>query len=126
MPPDQLVSLVPIAAIVMGVGARMLRTWSLHQQEMARIRQSQGGIASRTDSSAIEALRQEIMQLRDTTTQYDVSVERTMSDLRNRVAHIESRMELPQGDGVPAQSTRPKTNANDSVSEPVQQITVGR
>lgn len=46
-----------------------------------------------TDEAAkrIDALRDEIARLRDTSTQYDVSIQHTLDDLQRRVENLESR-----------------------------------
>ncbi len=84
--------LVPIVAIVGGIASGMLRMWTKHQQEMARInasRQTQNGQFS---SSELETLRQEIAQLREVTTQYDMSVDRTLHETQQRLTNLESKL----------------------------------
>jgi hypothetical protein len=82
---------IPVVAIVCGVGAGVFKHWTQHEQEMARIRAMSGSNLSQGQTSSIEELRQEIMALRDTTTQYDMSVEHTLAEIQNRLAHLEGR-----------------------------------
>jgi uncharacterized protein YlxW (UPF0749 family) len=82
---------IPVVAIVMGVGSEMFSKWTKHQQEMARIRSASGLQMDQSARSAFDELRNEIAQLRDTTTKYDMSVERALEELRHRIAKLESR-----------------------------------
>ena len=86
---------VPIAAIVMGVGAGMLRIWTRHQQEMAQIRSTQQVQSNSAESANFEALRRELAQLRDTTTQYDMSVENALGEIKQRLENVESKTQTP-------------------------------
>jgi hypothetical protein len=82
---------IPFVAIVMGIGIGMLKVWSNHQQEMARIRWSSRTEMDQASLSQIEALTSEVAQLRDTTTKYDMSVERALEEIRHRLTTVESK-----------------------------------
>ena len=91
MDPGQIGVFIPIVAIVMGVGSGMLKMWTKHQLDMAQVR---AGSRSELDQSAIvqlEALRNEIAQLRDTTTKYDMSVESALEEVRHRLTTLETK-----------------------------------
>jgi hypothetical protein len=64
-----------------------------HKAEIERLRQEvnalRGGASSGGD---LAALRQEIVRLRDTSTQYDVSLDHTLQELQHRVATLEIRL----------------------------------
>jgi hypothetical protein len=92
---------VGIFAIGMAMGSKMLKAWMFHRQEMERLKQSRSVGASNVDSSVIDQLRQEIMQLRDTTTQYDMSVEKTLQDIKQRLAYLESVREVQHVQAAP-------------------------
>jgi hypothetical protein len=47
-------------------------------------------MANQQAPAELAALRQEIASLRDTTTQFDMSVERTLTELQHRVASLEA------------------------------------
>jgi TolA-binding protein len=82
---------IPIIAIVMGIGSAMLKMWTRHEQEMARIRASQGVEMNQTIQKQFDDMRNEIFQLRDTTTKYDLSVEQSMQELGRRITAVEGK-----------------------------------
>ena len=82
---------VPIVAIVLGIGLSFSKKWMGHQQEMARIRASSGLSVDQSSQRALEELRSEIAQLRDTTTKYYISVETALDEIRHRLSVVESR-----------------------------------
>ncbi len=55
-------------------------------KQLGQTQQTGGGVAGQ-----IEALREELARLRDTSTQYDISIQHTLEDLQQRVTAIESR-----------------------------------
>jgi chromosome segregation and condensation protein ScpB len=71
-------------------------------------------------NTGLEELRQEMIKLRDTTTQYDMSVEKTLSDLRQRMAHMESRTQI-ETSTLPTSSAQPYIQPT-SPDQPVEQI----
>jgi 7-keto-8-aminopelargonate synthetase-like enzyme len=113
--------IVPIVAIVMGIGCGMLgivsgilRTFLRHRAEMAAFQAK-----TRPDSVAgldeVVKLRNEFAQLRDTTTQYDMSIQYTLDELRQRIEFLESQ----RHEAVIKRQTMP-------TEEPLQQILAGR
>jgi hypothetical protein len=70
-----------IAAIVIGV-----RSWV--RVELAKS-ESQRGV-NRETLAAVESLRKEVEQLRDTTTRYDLSFDTALQRLEARMGHLES------------------------------------
>ena len=91
MDPGILLATVPVTAIVMGIGSGMLKQWARHKEEMARIRMTTRFEMDGAAQGQFETLRQEVMSLRDTTTQYDMSVERSLEEIRHRLTSLESR-----------------------------------
>jgi hypothetical protein len=69
----------------------------------------------------LEELRAEVLKLRDTSTQYDMSLERTLTELRQRIEHIESRTELP----VSSRSQSPSPQIQTPNQDAEQIITLG-
>ncbi|HEY3333104.1 MAG TPA: hypothetical protein VGK19_23930 [Capsulimonadaceae bacterium] len=111
MPAETVGVLIPIIAIIMGVGSQMLKRILEHQRAMEEIKQRQGGgDGLRAD---IEALRHEVARLRETSTQYDLSLQNVLETVDQRVTHIETRLRQP----VPTATTAP---------EDQQQLHVGR
>jgi TolA-binding protein len=94
-----LLVVIPITAIVGGLISEGVKTWTRHREEMARIRASATSGLGETAQSQFELLRNELMALRDTTTQYDMSVEKSLEEIRHRLTTLESRsghMHKPQ------------------------------
>src|ERR1700722_4332783 len=89
---------IPIISIILGIGTAWYKQWLDFKREAMRLKASSSAAFSQAQSADIELLRKEIMQLRDTTTQYDMSVERTLNDIKQRLAHIENG-------GLPARQT---------------------
>jgi len=69
----------------------LLKIWTKHQKEMLemrlRLQQSDGNV-----NTEIQALRQEILALRETSMQYDLSFDAAMQRLEQRVARTEQNM----------------------------------
>lgn len=62
----------------------------LSDEEMKHLEQLQKGSGG-ASSGQFEALREEVARLRDTSTQYDISIQHTLEDLQRRVEHLETR-----------------------------------
>jgi|SRR5579862_759338 len=94
------------------IGVVALGMYLKHQKEMFdRKFFAQSQLTGQTQSE-IASLRQELAQLRDTATQYDVSLQNSLEELQHRVSHIEgaSRPKALIGDdeqaAEPARLTR--------------------
>ena len=89
--------MVAIIAILCIFGLPMsiplLNLWSKHQREMLelRLQLQQGNGSSHTE---IEALRQEIQALRETSMQYDLSFDAALQRVEQRVARVEQNSSL--------------------------------
>ncbi len=55
-----------------------------------QITQQTGGVEQLKQE--LKSLRQEIAQLRDTTTQYDMSVDKTLHEAQQRITHVEGML----------------------------------
>jgi len=82
-------SIVLIFAMIFGVGA--IAILAEHFQKMAKIRADAQQKQSREVLEAVEALRRDVAELRDTTTKYDLSFDTALQRLENRVAQLEDR-----------------------------------
>jgi hypothetical protein len=93
--PDILVFFIPISAIVLGIGAGIIKTITNSQERRLemRLRLQQG--QSSDVMGQIAALRQEIIALRDTSTQFDVSLEHTVQRLDERLGRLETKAIIP-------------------------------
>jgi hypothetical protein len=103
----------PIVAIVAGVGSSIFNRWTKHEQDMAHIKAMSGQALAQGQSSEIESLRQEMSQFRDTVMQYDMSVEKTLQGIKQRLDFIE-------GEHIARAST--PTRMSDAQSPEVQEI----
>lgn len=93
MPDAGIIALsIPIVAIVMGVGGdiikRILRSQE-HRLEM-KLRLQEG--KSNSSQAEIDALRREIAALRDTSTQFDVSLSSSVERLEQRMGRVETKV----------------------------------
>lgn len=84
-----------IAAIVIGV-----RSWM--RVELAKSESHKS--VSRETLSAVESLRKEVEQLRDTTTRYDLSFDTALQRLEARVGHLESTRSTTYAETEPVQT----------------------
>ena len=82
---------IPICAIVLGIGAGIIKTITNSQERRLemRLRLQQG--QSSAVGEQIALLRQEIAALRDTSTQFDVSLEQTVQRLEDRLGRLETK-----------------------------------
>jgi hypothetical protein len=88
--------------LIFGGGTMVSRMWSDYNKtrlEMARLKFDQKASAPVGSSREIEALkaeleatRQELRNLRDTSMQYDISFDTALGRMENRVAHVERRV----------------------------------
>jgi hypothetical protein len=91
MDPAIVGELIPISAIVLGIGAGIVKTITNSQERRLemRLRLQQG--QSDAVTQQIAALRQEIAALRDTSTQFDVSLEQSVQRLDDRLGRLETK-----------------------------------
>jgi hypothetical protein len=65
--------------------------WTAHQRKMLEMKQQMMGRSDSNVTAAIEELRQELRQLRDTTLQYDLSFDSALQRMESRVETLERR-----------------------------------
>jgi hypothetical protein len=87
----QTVLVLPALAIVGGITAGVVKMILQHVEKKAVIKTQSAGTADDSLRDDFEALRQEVARLRDTSTQYDISIQHTLDDLQYRVSTLESR-----------------------------------
>ncbi len=106
-----LVLMIPLSAIVLGIGSGIVQSILKSQERRLELRlklqKGQGGDVARQ----IEALRAEIAALRDTTTQYDMTNDQIVQRLEERLSRIEIKMV--------SQTARPASE------EPLQRTRIG-
>ncbi len=91
MDPGTLALMIPIVAIVGGISAGIFKMYTEHQERLAALRVQSGGRVDTGVTDAVEALRVEVAQLRDTSTRYDMSLQHSLEELQHRVGVVESR-----------------------------------
>ncbi|MBV9849740.1 MAG: hypothetical protein JO250_08730 [Armatimonadetes bacterium] len=95
MGPDTFVFLIPITAIVLGIGSSIVKSILQSQERRLEMRlQNQQG---QNDAvvQQLAALRAEVAGLRDTSTQFDLSLENSMQRLEERVSRLEIKAAVP-------------------------------
>jgi hypothetical protein len=64
-----------------------------HRKEMLQMELERRRLSNQEVIAQIEALRQELAQLRDTSTQYDMSLQANLEALQERVRMLEQQMD---------------------------------
>lgn len=73
---------VPITAMVLK-----------HRKEMLEMELERRRLSNQQMAAQLDAIREEIAQLRDTSTQYDMSLQATLEALQERVRYLEQQLE---------------------------------
>lgn len=76
-----------IVLVVFGIGGLALLLE--HFQKLAKIKANTPGFGNVDVEQALDSLRREIADLRDTTTRYDLSFDSALQRLESRVANLE-------------------------------------
>ena len=74
---------IPIVAII-----------TSHQRKMAEMKMQMGGKADSSVIEELKALKQQMAELRDTTTRYDISFDAALQRIESRVGHLESKVSV--------------------------------
>lgn len=77
--------LIGLVAVVLIFGGPMFALWTRYQLERERIRQEKS-------DKAFEQIRQELAQVRETSTQYALSSEEALQRIERRLDDLEQRM----------------------------------
>ena len=90
-------TLIPLAAVVFIFGPALFIPITAmvlkHRKEMLQMELERRRLSNQEVLAQIEALRHELAQLRDTSTQYDMSLQATLETLQERVRTLEQRLE---------------------------------
>jgi len=87
----QAVMILPALGITAGITAGVIKMILQHVEKKAEIKAGNSGAGNEALRSEFEALRQEVARLRDTSTQYDISIQHTLEELQHRVSTLESK-----------------------------------
>ncbi len=94
---EALVAIMGMGAVI---GAMGLIAW--HKQEMTKIAARARPSGGEEVKAAIDDLRREVADLRDTATRYDMSFDTARQRLESRLGHVESRVQQIESADVPA------------------------
>ena len=103
---------VALVSVVMVFGIPMTVIWTSHQRKMLEMKlqmQNQGDAGLRAE---VEALRQEVRSLRDTSMQYDLSFDTALHQVEHRLKHLEKSQHHLQ-------------HSQTSAEAPTQNVTLG-
>lgn len=106
MGPGELVLMVPITAIVLGIGSSIVQSVLKSQERRMemRLRAQQG--QNEDVTRQLEAMRAEIAGLRDTSTQFDISLEHSVERLEERVGRVETKVAAAPVAASPAEEVQ--------------------
>lgn len=91
MGPGELVFMVPITAIVLGIGSGIVQSVLKSQERRLEMRLQAQQSQNEDVTRQLGTLRAEIAALRDTSTQFDMSVEHSVQRLEERLSRIEAK-----------------------------------
>jgi hypothetical protein len=80
---------IPFAAVVLGIGTGMLKVFLSSQERRLEMKLRLKQDMDTSVKQQIEALRADMAGLRDTSTQYDMSLQRTLEGIDARVQSLE-------------------------------------
>ncbi len=101
------VMLIPLFAIVGGIALEMVKTRARSRETELRLKFEHQQTATGSSDKRVEVLQAELSQLRDTTTQFAMSLDHSLKRIEQRLDHLERRSNesaTTQVDG-PAQSS---------------------
>ncbi len=84
--------LVPLAAMSFVFGIPLLAIWTSHRRKMLELQLQLRGQGANLSQGSVEALREEIRALRDTSTQYDVSFDAALQRMEGRLGSLERKV----------------------------------
>ncbi len=81
--------LIGLIAVLGGLSIPLLAVWTRHKRTMLEMQLMMRGQSNDNVTNAIEQLRAEVRNLRDTSTQYDLSFDSAMQRMERRVDLLE-------------------------------------
>lgn len=125
MGPDTIWVFIPITAIVLGIGAGVVKHVLdvFERVQMARLQASKS--ATGLNDDLVAQLRQEITLLRDTTTQHAISLQHAMERIDHRVEFLERKSSMPVGvEAAQPTDAQPPVALTRSVDAPAPETTL--
>ncbi|HLV80188.1 MAG TPA: hypothetical protein VKT32_07885 [Chthonomonadaceae bacterium] len=95
--PEQI---IPILGMIVVFSIPLSAIWTSHRRKMLEMQlrlRNEGDIGVR---AAVDALREEVRALRDTTTQYDLSFDTALQRMERRVEGLERRVSEMDGGNI--------------------------
>lgn len=83
--------LIGLVAVVMIFGIPITAIVTSHFRQLAQMKTNRSSEQDQALLNELQAVKQQIEQLRDTTTQYDMSFDTALQRLEARVSHLETR-----------------------------------
>ena len=83
--------MIPISAVVLGIGSDVVKRVIKSQERRLEIRLRAQQGQNEDVTRQVEALRAEIASLRDTSTEFDMSLEHAVERLEERVGRMETK-----------------------------------
>lgn len=91
--PEILALMIPITALLIPISV----IWTKHRQRMEELRLGGRGVAAGLVEE-VRKLQEQVTELRDTTTRYDLSFDAALQRIEGRVTAVEQRMNAIEGD----------------------------
>ena len=88
--------LTGMVAIGMFFGLPMLVIWTKHQRRMLELQLLKGGNVDQNLQSELQALRQEMRSLRETTMQYDLSFDTALQNMERKQEGLDRKIQTLQ------------------------------
>ncbi len=94
-------ALIPLVVVIGIFGTPVIAVLTNHHRKIVEMKLKQSQQADQSVLAEIQALRQQMSELRDTTTKYDMSFDAALQRLESRVGHLEGRVtNVEQGTSV--------------------------
>ncbi len=104
-----LIFLIPIVAIIGGIGSEIIGKLLKHRERLAEIKAK---VQTRSSTNVVpasnDALREELALLRDTCTKYDMSLQHALEEVQHRLEFLEARSGLASKTGERQSSQTPE------------------
>jgi cell division protein FtsB len=85
--------ILAFAALVLITAPLLLGVWTVHKRRMAELDLQREQITGRVVPEQLETLRREMAELRQTSTEYSLSLDTTLQQLQQRIAFLEERVQ---------------------------------
>ena len=92
--------MIGLIAVLCVFGIPLSAIWTSHKRKVLELQLQMRGQGDSSVHAEMEALRQEVRSLRDTSTQYDLSFDTALQRMDHRVEAIERRVATIQSDDV--------------------------